>query len=116
VKEGTHCFSTDSPSQPPEDCPDSAPDESPYDGQEFQDPIVEYPHIYQEEMVGIVIVGGHVYEAGQVEGLDGSTSSVTGRLIRPAKSRRADFSPPRIPTVAEPNRWMVMQAGTRRLR
>jgi len=71
VKEGTHCFSTDSPSQPPEDCPDSAPDESPYDGQEFQDPIVEYPHIYQEEMVGIVIVGGHVYEAGQVEGLDG---------------------------------------------
>ncbi|WP_222918521.1 PQQ-dependent sugar dehydrogenase [Natrinema sp. SYSU A 869] len=71
VKEGTHCFSTDSPSQPPEDCPDSAPDEPPYDGQELQDPIVEYPHIYQEEMVGIVIVGGHVYEAGQVGGLDG---------------------------------------------
>ncbi|ELZ16762.1 blue (type 1) copper domain-containing protein [Haloterrigena salina JCM 13891] len=71
VKEGTHCFSTDSPSQPPEDCPDSAPDEAPYDGQELQDPIVEYPHVYQEQVVGITIIGGHVYEAGDIADLDG---------------------------------------------
>ncbi|QSW99015.1 PQQ-dependent sugar dehydrogenase [Haloterrigena alkaliphila] len=71
VKEGTHCFSTETPSQPPEDCPDSAPDEPPYDGQELQDPIVEYPHVYQEQVVGITIIGGHVYEAGDVADLDG---------------------------------------------
>ncbi|WP_049921070.1 PQQ-dependent sugar dehydrogenase [Halopiger djelfimassiliensis] len=71
VKEGTHCFSTDSPSDPPEDCPDSAPDEPPYDGQELQDPIVEYPHVYEGNVVGIVIVGGHVYEAGEIGDLDG---------------------------------------------
>ncbi|ADB60875.1 blue (type 1) copper domain protein [Haloterrigena turkmenica DSM 5511] len=71
VKEGTHCFSTESPSQPPEDCPDSAPDEAPYDGQELQDPIVEYPHVYQEQVVGITIIGGHVYEAGDIGDLDG---------------------------------------------
>ncbi|MGQ3413198.1 PQQ-dependent sugar dehydrogenase [Natrinema sp. LN54] len=71
IKEGTHCFSTDSPSDPPEDCPDSAPDEAPYDGQELQDPIVEYPHVYDGEPVGITIIGGHVYEAGDVNELDG---------------------------------------------
>ncbi|GAB3674804.1 hypothetical protein GCM10028856_31020 [Halopiger thermotolerans] len=71
VKEGTHCFSTENPGDPPEDCPDSAPDEPPYDGQELQDPIVEYPHTYQDQIVGIAIVGGHVYEAGQVDGLEG---------------------------------------------
>ncbi|SEV87025.1 PQQ-dependent sugar dehydrogenase [Natrinema salifodinae] len=71
VKEGTHCFSTESPGQPPEDCPDSAPDESPYDGQELQDPIVEYPHVYGDQVVGITIIGGHVYEAGDIGELDG---------------------------------------------
>jgi glucose/arabinose dehydrogenase len=71
VKEGTHCFSTDSPGDPPEDCPDTAPDEAPYNGQELLDPFVEYPHIYEGQTVGIVIVGGHVYEAGDVADLDG---------------------------------------------
>ncbi|AEH38830.1 PQQ-dependent sugar dehydrogenase [Halopiger xanaduensis] len=71
VKEGTHCFSTDSPGDPPEDCPDSAPDEPPYDGQELQDPIVEYPHVYEDQIVGITIIGGHVYEAGGVGDLEG---------------------------------------------
>ncbi|MFC7213086.1 PQQ-dependent sugar dehydrogenase [Saliphagus sp. GCM10025334] len=71
VKEGTHCFSTDSPSDPPADCPDAAPDEPPYNGQELQDPIVEYPHVYEGETVGITIIGGHVYEADQLEELQG---------------------------------------------
>ncbi|ELY96004.1 PQQ-dependent sugar dehydrogenase [Natrialba taiwanensis] len=71
VKEGTHCFSTDTPSDPPEDCPDTATDEAPYNGQELQDPIVEYPHVYDGEMVGITIIGGHVYESSQIEDLQG---------------------------------------------
>jgi glucose/arabinose dehydrogenase len=71
VLEGTHCFSTDSPSEPPEDCPDSAPDEAPYDGQELIDPIVEYPHTYQGQNVGIVIAGGHFYENDTIPDLQG---------------------------------------------
>ncbi|ELY64567.1 PQQ-dependent sugar dehydrogenase [Natrinema versiforme] len=71
VKEGTHCFSPETPGQPPEECPNSAPDEPPYDGQEFQDPIVEYPHVYEDQIVGIAIVGGHVYEADGVQELNG---------------------------------------------
>ncbi|WP_092906431.1 PQQ-dependent sugar dehydrogenase [Halostagnicola kamekurae] len=71
VKEGTHCFSTESPSDPPEDCPDTAPDEPPYNGQELQDPIVEYPHVYQGQSVGITIIGGHVYESDLIPDLDG---------------------------------------------
>ncbi|AFO56451.1 MULTISPECIES: PQQ-dependent sugar dehydrogenase [unclassified Natrinema] len=71
IKEGTHCFSTDSPSQPPEDCPHSATDEPPYDGQALQDPIVEYPHVYREQTVGITVIGGHVYEADGIEALNG---------------------------------------------
>ncbi|RKD95069.1 PQQ-dependent sugar dehydrogenase [Halopiger aswanensis] len=100
VKEGTHCFSTDSPGDPPEDCPDSAPDEPPYNGQELQDPIVEYPHIYQEEVVGITIIGGHVYEAGDVSDLEGkyvfgdwtsdpARQSPNGRLLA-ASEREGD--------------------------
>ena len=73
VKEGTHCFSTENPSDANAitDCPETEPDEPPYDGSELQDPIVEYPHTYQGQNVGIVIVGGHRYENDQVGGLQG---------------------------------------------
>ncbi|WP_436343811.1 PQQ-dependent sugar dehydrogenase [Natronorubrum sp. FCH18a] len=101
VKEGTHCFSTESPSDPPEDCPDSAPEEAPYNGQELQDPIVEYPHVYDGEMVGITIIGGHVYEAGEIEDLDGkyvfgdwtadpSREEPIGRLLAASESDDGD--------------------------
>ncbi|QLG29653.1 PQQ-dependent sugar dehydrogenase (plasmid) [Halorarum halophilum] len=73
VKEGTHCFSTENPSQVGAitDCPDSEPDEAPYDGSQLQDPIVEFPHQYQGQSVGITIVGGHRYEADTISGLTG---------------------------------------------
>ncbi|WP_313696172.1 PQQ-dependent sugar dehydrogenase [Halorarum halobium] len=73
VKEGTHCFSTEDPSQVDAvtDCPDTEPNEAPYDGSELQDPIVEFPHQYEGESVGITIVGGHRYEASTIPGLTG---------------------------------------------
>ncbi|MFD1562017.1 PQQ-dependent sugar dehydrogenase [Haloarchaeobius amylolyticus] len=43
VKEGTHCFSTDSPQEPPEDCPDSTPDDV-RGGEPLLEPVIEYPH------------------------------------------------------------------------
>ncbi|MFB6140869.1 MAG: PQQ-dependent sugar dehydrogenase [Halosimplex sp.] len=73
VKEGTHCFSTERPSDISAitDCPEMEPDEAPYDGSPFVDPVVEYPHVYQGTPVGVVIVGGHRYENDTVPGLNG---------------------------------------------
>ena len=72
VKEGTHCFSTEQPSDPSAitDCPSNAPDQ-PHGGAPLQDPIVEFPHNYQGESVGITIVGGHRYEQSTISGLQG---------------------------------------------
>ena len=72
VKEGTHCFSTEQPSDPSAitDCPSNAPDQ-PFGGAPLRDPIVEYPHEYQGNYVGITIIGGHRYEQSTVSGLQG---------------------------------------------
>jgi len=43
VKEGTHCFSTETPSEPAEDCPESTPEDV-RGGEELLDPVIEYPH------------------------------------------------------------------------
>ena len=73
VKEGTHCFSTEQPSDPSAitDCPANAPDEQPYGGAPLQDPIVEFPHQYRGNSVGITIVGGHRYEQSTIQDLQG---------------------------------------------
>jgi glucose/arabinose dehydrogenase len=73
VKEGTHCFSTERPSDPEAitDCPQQAPSDVPFDGDELVDPVVEYPHTHRGEQVGIVVVGGHRYEQSTVSGLQG---------------------------------------------
>jgi glucose/arabinose dehydrogenase len=72
IKEATHCFSTENPSRPPEDCPDTAPDEAPYDGQELIDPIIEYPHFVDDQTVGISITGGYVYQGDAIPELQGT--------------------------------------------
>ncbi|WP_459192876.1 PQQ-dependent sugar dehydrogenase [Halosimplex sp. J119] len=74
VKEGTHCFSTDEPSTVGAitDCPDSEPDDAPYDGSDLVDPVVEYPHVYEGQSVGITVVGGHRYENDTVSELQGA--------------------------------------------
>jgi glucose/arabinose dehydrogenase len=73
VKEGTHCFSTEQPSDPEAitDCPGQAPSEAPFDGDELIDPIAEYPHVYRGTQVGIVVVGGHRYEQSTIADLQG---------------------------------------------
>ena len=73
VKEGTHCFSTENPSDPTAiiDCPETEPQQAPYDGSPLLDPIVEFPHQYQGQSVGITIVGGHRYEQSTVAEIQG---------------------------------------------
>ncbi|MFC4550285.1 MULTISPECIES: PQQ-dependent sugar dehydrogenase [Halorussus] len=72
VKEGTHCFSTERPSTPGAitDCPSNAPDQ-PYGGEPLRDPIVEFPHEYRGNPVGITVIGGHRYEQPTISGLQG---------------------------------------------
>ncbi|WP_231188827.1 PQQ-dependent sugar dehydrogenase [Haladaptatus sp. DYF46] len=70
VKEGTHCFSTKSATSPPKQCPSGTP-KSVRGGEPFQNPILEFPHTYENTSVGITIVGGHRYENSTISGLQG---------------------------------------------
>ncbi|CAN5728941.1 PQQ-dependent sugar dehydrogenase [soil metagenome] len=61
VKEGTHCFSTQSPEEPPAECPSTAPDGTP-----LLDPVLEHDH-----EVGNAIIGGFIYYGSAFPELDG---------------------------------------------
>ena len=67
VREGYHCFDPEAPSDPPADCPDESAR-----GEPLLDPILEYPHVHGDDVVGSAVVGGHVYEGSAVPDLDGA--------------------------------------------
>jgi glucose/arabinose dehydrogenase len=67
VKEGTHCFSTATPSVGLADCPDADPD-----GVPLIDPIIEYASANQTGGLGLSIVGGHVYRGSALPELAGA--------------------------------------------
>ncbi|GAA0229011.1 PQQ-dependent sugar dehydrogenase [Haladaptatus pallidirubidus] len=62
VREGRHCFNAGSPQHPRKNCPSSATAKPPYDGQQFTDPIIEYPHKKGGQAVGLAVIGGNVYD------------------------------------------------------
>jgi glucose/arabinose dehydrogenase len=66
VREGTHCFSTDSPGDPPASCPTETPD-----GDPLVDPIVEYSHGGSEPN-GVAVIGGYRYEGDELPGFGGA--------------------------------------------
>lgn len=65
VKEGSHCFSTANPGQPPAECPDSDPA-----GRPLVDPIIEYPNAAAGGP-GLVVIGGAVYRGSAMPQFDG---------------------------------------------
>jgi glucose/arabinose dehydrogenase len=71
VREGTDCFDPSSMSDPPENCPDSTPD-SVRGGETLRDPIVEYPHRSNGDVVGLAIVGGYRSNSTGVDALNGA--------------------------------------------
>lgn len=64
IKEGTHCFDPAHPQAPPEDCPDES-----RRGNPLLDPIIEYPHVHDNEVVGSAIIGGSLYENDTIPAL-----------------------------------------------
>jgi glucose/arabinose dehydrogenase len=60
VKEATHCFDAESPTQEPADCPDVVGAGHPRTGDPLIDPIIEYPQA-RLGGPGVAVVGGHVY-------------------------------------------------------
>jgi glucose/arabinose dehydrogenase len=60
VKEGTHCFDAESPTQEPAACPDVVGAGHPRSGDPLIDPIIEYPQA-RLGGPGVAVVGGHVY-------------------------------------------------------
>ena len=61
LREGTHCFDPENPRTPPETCPPSAPSGEPLIG-----PIIEGGHD-----LGVVLVGGRIYNGTEIPGLAG---------------------------------------------
>jgi glucose/arabinose dehydrogenase len=60
VKEATHCFDAESPTQEPPTCPDAVGPGHPRAGDPLIDPIIEYPQA-RLGGPGVAVVGGHVY-------------------------------------------------------
>ena len=66
IKEGTHCFDAEEPQQIPDECPDTGPH-----GEPLIDPVIEYPHLNQEDGLGLVVVGGYVYRGEALPEFEG---------------------------------------------
>jgi len=116
VKEGTHCFSTETPSEPAEDCPESTPEDV-RGGEELLDPVIEYPHDLgllesagaenedgddaengnetgsDGEPVGVSITGGYLYAGGEIDELE--NTYVFGDWSRDGEDQERCSSPDR---------------------
>lgn len=72
VKEGTHCFDAENPTQVPENCPDTVGEGHPRAGDPLTDPVIEYANTKNpEDGLGLSVIGGHVYRGSLLPRLDG---------------------------------------------
>ncbi len=66
LREGTHCFSAETPDEEPDDCPTQGAR-----GEPLMPPFVEYQNGNAPGGVGLVIVGGYVYRGDAMPALEG---------------------------------------------
>lgn len=68
IREATHCFSPEMTTEPPETCPEVGPN-----GEPLVPPVIEYPHliISDGEVVGLSVIGGHIYRGDAIPFLQG---------------------------------------------
>ncbi|HLT18255.1 MAG TPA: PQQ-dependent sugar dehydrogenase [Thermomicrobiales bacterium] len=90
VYEGTHCFSTADPEVSLDECPTVVGEDHPDAGAPLRMPVLEFLNAKQEGGLGLTIVGGHVYRAGEIPGFD-------GRYIFGAWSAGRDAANERLP-------------------
>lgn len=68
VREATHCFDPDNPTEPPQTCPETGP----LFGDPLRDPVVEYGNSSNlPDGVGVAVVGGRVYRGSDLPQLRG---------------------------------------------
>ena len=71
VYEGTHCFDAANPETVPADCPTTVGEGHPDEGDPLLMPVLEFANAKQEGGLGLTVVGGYVYRAGEIDGYDG---------------------------------------------
>jgi glucose/arabinose dehydrogenase len=71
VKEGTHCFDAENPTEPPEQCPDTVGPNHPDQGKALIDPVVEFANAKQPDGLGVTITDGFLYRGTALLNLQG---------------------------------------------
>jgi glucose/arabinose dehydrogenase len=66
VREGSVCFSPESPSKAPQQCPSADPE-----GKPLIDPVIEYQNGNAPGGLGLAVVGGYVYRGEALPGFEG---------------------------------------------
>jgi glucose/arabinose dehydrogenase len=72
VREGTHCFKPgpEGSRNPPEECPTKTPPDV-RGGEPLIDPVIEYPHSYEDSGVGSAVIGGYTYQNSAIPQING---------------------------------------------
>ncbi|GAA0474627.1 PQQ-dependent sugar dehydrogenase [Halococcus dombrowskii] len=69
VREGGHCFVATQGSDPYRaNCPTKTPSNV-RGGEPLIDPVIEYPHTYETNGVGVAVIGGYIYQNATIPGL-----------------------------------------------
>jgi glucose/arabinose dehydrogenase len=66
IKEGSHCFSHESPDLSPSECKNAG-----YKDEELIEPIIEYQNANVESGIGLSVIGGFVYRGSEIPELYG---------------------------------------------
>jgi len=67
VKEGQVCIEVEDAVGRERECPEETPAGTPIES--LVDPILQYPHFADGDVIGLAVVGGHVYRGGDVPAL-----------------------------------------------
>jgi glucose/arabinose dehydrogenase len=71
VREGGQCFVATKGKDPyRQNCPTNTPSDV-RGGEPLIAPVVQYPHTYETEGVGVAVIGGHIYENARIPALRG---------------------------------------------
>ena len=97
VKEGTHCFDAENPTEPPEQCPNTVGPNHPDQGKALIDPVVEFANAKQLDGLGVTVTDGFLYRGTALPDLQGHLVFRCGAGIRP--NPRAACSMPSLLTL-----------------